>query len=181
MCLLATAFLALLSFASAQTPSYFVITSPALNDTWTSSGLNVVKWAASTDQGISGFDVELLRLSNDGILPIARLVPLTWSALNINLQGTPPGDDYFVVFLNYDSSIVYSVSARFSIAEKANPVNNAAIGPTVTVSGGPGPTKLFAQTFAPSTAQTNRLSLPWTSIMFSATIGLVYGLRVIHY
>ena len=76
---------------------------------------------------------------------------------------------------------MYSVSPRFSIAEKANPVNNAAIGPTVTVSGGPGPTKLFAQTFAPSTAQTNRLSLPWTSITLSATIGLVYGLRVIHY
>ncbi len=89
--------------------AYFVITSPTLNETWTTSGLNVIKWAASADQGIPGFDVELLRLSTDGILPIARTgrsfaaghslthqahhfkVPLTWSALNINLQGIPPG------------------------------------------------------------------------------------------
>jgi len=143
--------------------------------------LNVIKWAASADQGIAGFDVELLRLSTDGILPIARTVPLTWSALNINLQGIPPGDDYFAVFLNYDSSIVYSVSPRFRIEDKANPANNAAKGPTVTVSGSPGPTKAFAQTFAPSMAQTNRLLLPWTSLLLSVSIGLLYGLRIIHY
>ncbi|KAF8331852.1 uncharacterized protein EI90DRAFT_3055631 [Cantharellus anzutake] len=173
-------FSTLFSIASAQTPSYFMITSPALNDTWTAKGLNVVKWVVGVDQGINAFDIELLRLSTDGILPIARQVPTTWSALNIDLEGVPTGDDYFAVFLNYDSSTVYSVSPRFQIKDNAGSTSNAAAGPTVTVSGSPGPTKAFAQTFAPSMARMTRQPLPWLGVTLSLLIAFLFGFEVVH-
>jgi len=148
---------ALLTPCLGGTPSYFQVQSPVANSTWTSTGLNVVRWV-SANEGITSFDMHLIRLSTDGILPIAMTVPTSWFALNIYLEDTPPGSDYYLVFLNSADSSVYSISPRFQILSNGTASPTGAVNPkngpiaTVTVSGSPNPTRPFAQTFAVSGA-----------------------------
>lgn len=163
----------------AGTPSYFIVTSPAKNSTWINSGLNVVRWV-SAKEGVTSFDLQLVRLSSDGVIPIAKTVPTNWLAMNVYLTDTPPGDDYFLMFLNSEDSSMYSISPRFMIfsngtaATGAVASNNAPIS-TVTVSGAPNPTMQFAQTFAVSKASTtwgSNLIASWAAgVMFAASMG----------
>ena len=85
-------YLAQLCVVLATTPSYFYVTAPALNASWTNNGrqclfslghsivwltplasiiVNVVKWV-SAKEGIPNVDMQLVRLSVDGVLPIAQ-------------------------------------------------------------------------------------------------------------
>jgi hypothetical protein len=74
------------------------------------------------------------------------------NALNLALDSVPPGDDYFLIFLNSSHQTTYTVSQRFTILASggtpasAGPTNGAA--QTMSVSGGPNPTVGFATTFA---------------------------------
>ena len=100
MMLLSFAFLYLaqLCVVFSSTPSYFYVTAPTLNASWTNNGrqclfflfffgalhpsfvwltrlasviVNVVKWV-SAKEGIANVDMQLVRLSVDGVLPIAQ-------------------------------------------------------------------------------------------------------------
>jgi hypothetical protein len=82
-------------------------------------------------------------------------VSATGSSLNVFLQGAPPADDYFLLFLNSTHGIMYSTSSRFTILAANAAVNGShpspdPSSPTVTVSGSPNPTMAFATTFPPS-------------------------------
>lgn len=85
------------------------------------------------------------------IAPDLFLVPASNLSLNILLQDFPTGDDYFLLFMNSTHGAMYATSSRFSVVSQvsgpsgAKPISGVE---TVTVSGAPNPTRLFATTFA---------------------------------
>jgi len=131
--------------------SFFQITQPAVGTQWQNGAANLVTWDKAVGDGIHVMDVEMSRLSQDGLIFVARDVPTGPGALNIFLQDVPAADDYFLIFLNSTHGVMYTTSPKFTIGSSANA--SATTDPnvaTVTVSGGPNPTKAFATTFPPS-------------------------------
>ena len=102
------------------------------------------------------------------------------------LEDVPPGDDYFLLFINSTIGQMYAISSTFSVlAADATPSvtspSPAGSVPTVTVSGTPVPTPLFATTFATlpggavalfSSAQVNALLLTLLGCAFGASLTL---------
>ncbi|KAK0197981.1 hypothetical protein F5146DRAFT_1017709 [Armillaria mellea] len=139
-------------------PAYFVINEPQLSAQWSNGAVNVVTWAKGVEDDITSFDMEMLRLSQDGVTYIAynvEALPSSPKSLNIYLQDIPTGDDYFLIFLNSTLGLTHCVSSRFAIANATDVTSSASPSatpvssiPTVTVSGSPNPTKGFATTFA---------------------------------
>lgn len=113
---------------------------------------NLIQWNKGLLDGVNGFDVEMARLSTEGLTLIAKNVPAQQQSLNIFIQDIQPGDDYFLIFMNSTHGVMHATSPRFSVlAAGGNPSNkgsspNDAV-PTVTVSGAPDPTKAFVTTF----------------------------------
>ncbi|KAK7439521.1 hypothetical protein VKT23_017450 [Stygiomarasmius scandens] len=150
-----------LSCLATQTFAYFVITEPTSSTQWKNGEAHVVTWSKGGDD-ITGFDVELARLGDDGLIYVARDVPCikgSTPAINIALVDIPPADDYFVLFLNSTIGTIFSTSDRFSIlsssssadssSSSSSPTPNSAAA-TVTISGTPNPTKAFVTTFPAS-------------------------------
>ncbi|KAI8996304.1 hypothetical protein BD414DRAFT_477470 [Trametes punicea] len=137
--------------------SYFVISQPGKGAQWLNGAVNPITWTKGLLDGVHSVDIELARLSQDGLIFIARDVPASTStgALNLYLQDIPAGDDYYLLFLNSTHGLMYASSQRFAIAAAGNssagsPPAPAAGAPTVTISGAPNPTAVFATTFPPS-------------------------------
>ena len=100
------------------------------------------------------------------------LVPAAPGAINVFITDVPPGDDYFLLFINSTIGLMVGTSSQFSIlaastTPSVTPPSPAGGVPTVTVSGTPNVTQpLFGTTFA---------TLPGAAVaLFSAT--QVYGL-----
>ncbi|KAF5314361.1 hypothetical protein D9619_011943 [Psilocybe cf. subviscida] len=133
--------------------SYFEITNPVQGTQWVNNGVNVLTWEKGLLDGINGFDVEMARMSQDGLMLLARNVPAKQKQLNLMLKDVPPADDYFLIFINSTHGVMHATSNRFSIlaagtTPTATPTVTPAGGvPTVMVSGGPNPTAQFATTF----------------------------------
>ncbi|KAF8956775.1 hypothetical protein BDZ97DRAFT_1670982, partial [Flammula alnicola] len=132
--------------------SYFVINEPQSKEQWVNNAAHLVSWQKGVLDGIYGFDVEMARMSQDGLTLVARNVPATQGKLNLMLQDVPPGDDYFLIFINSTLGVLHATSQMFSVlaassTPTATPASPAGGVPTVTVSGGPNPTQLFATTF----------------------------------
>ena len=128
-------------------------------------------------------------LNNIYIYFLISSIPLVLSdpgAINIVLEDVPPGDDYFLLFINSTIGQMYAISSTFSVlAADATPSvtspSPAGSVPTVTVSGTPVPTPLFATTFATlpggavalfSSAQVNALLLTLLGCAFGASLTL---------
>ena len=93
-------------------------------------------------------------------------VPTQPGAMNIFIQDLPPADDYYLLFLNSTIGTMYATSPRFSIGDSSNgtQTTNPSL-PTVTVSGGPNPTNVFATTFP---ASANGVAVPgWRAVQGS--------------
>ncbi|KAF9554080.1 hypothetical protein CPC08DRAFT_766996 [Agrocybe pediades] len=153
-------------FISTVSANYFVINEPHLQTQWQNNAVNVVTWQKGVLDGIHGFDVEMARLSQNGLILVARNVPANQKVLNLYMQDVPPGNDYFLIFINSTHGVMHATSPRFEIlAPNASPSSEnksaspvAGI-PTVTVSGGPNPTAQFATTF-PAISSGLRLQVP---------------------
>ncbi|KAF8830611.1 hypothetical protein HHX47_DHR2000801 [Lentinula edodes] len=139
-----------------STVAYFIINEPDSSSQWSNGASNLISWTKGLEDGIDAFDVELARLTDDGLIFVARDVPCAkgdTSALNIYLQDVPAANDYFLLFLNSTPGTMYATSSRFTIldsstsANASQPSTNPSAA-TVTVSGSPNPTQLFATTFA---------------------------------
>ncbi|KAI0820147.1 hypothetical protein BC628DRAFT_1331131 [Trametes gibbosa] len=149
-----------------QASSYFIINEPPKGGQWTNNAVNPISWTKGLLDGVHNVDIELARLSTDGLIFVARDVPAAVSTggVNIFIQDIPTADDYYLLFVNSTNGVMYSSSQQFSIADSANgtaasPIASAA---TVTVSGGPNPTAVFATTFPPSA---NGIGLPaWKAV-----------------
>jgi len=63
---LQTSYLSLFLYAA-----YFVITEPTSSTQWKNGEAHVVTWSKGGDD-ITGFDVELARLGDDGLIYVAR-------------------------------------------------------------------------------------------------------------
>jgi len=143
--------------------NYFIITQPAAGTQWANGAANLVTWTKGLGDGIDGVDVEMSRMSMDGLFFVAKDAPTKPGALNIFLQNIPPADDYYLLFLNSTSGNMFATSAKFSIGSTANSSAATASGAaTVTVSGTPNPTAVFATTFPPNA---NGVAMPgWRAI-----------------
>jgi hypothetical protein len=51
---------------------YFIINEPAAQREWVNNGVNLVSWSKGLLDGINGFDVEMARMSTDGLTLVAR-------------------------------------------------------------------------------------------------------------
>ncbi|KAJ7093082.1 hypothetical protein C8R44DRAFT_835467 [Mycena epipterygia] len=145
----------LLSVLVSSASSYFVVTAPKLNDQWANGETRMISWTKGANDGISSFDIEMSQLSTDGLTLIAKNVPSADSSqksINILLQDVPPGDDYFLLFLNSTHGVMYATSPRFSVLPAGTSSNSSSTtnpkAATVTVSGAPNPTQAFATIFA---------------------------------
>lgn len=83
---------------------------------------------------------------------ISPTVPAKPNKINLMLTDVPPGDDYFLIFLNSTHGVMHATSHRFTIlaansSPTSSPPSPDASVPTVTVSGSPNPTHQFATTF----------------------------------
>ncbi|KAI0633145.1 hypothetical protein C8Q77DRAFT_1122202 [Trametes polyzona] len=150
----------------AHASSYFVINEPAKGAQWVNGAVNPISWTKGLLDGVRIVDIELSRLSQDGLIFVARDVPAAVSTggVNVFIQDIPTADDYYLLFVNSTTGIMYASSQQFAITDSGNgttpsPVGGAA---TVTVSGGPNPTAVFATTFPPSA---NGVSSPaWKTV-----------------
>jgi len=138
---------------SARTSAYFMVTEPTGSSQWVNGVANPVKWTKGANDGVIMVDVELSRLSQDGLTFVAMNVPGNPGSLNILLQDVPPGDDYYLIFMNSTHGVMYAASPRFTILPASSSPNSTQPSPishvtTVTVSGSPNPTQPFATTFA---------------------------------
>ena len=169
--------------------NYFVITAPAAQSQWQNNVANLVSWEKGVLDDVYGFDVEMARMSTDGLTLVARNVPATQKRLNILLQDIPAGDDYFLIFINSTHGVMHATSSKFTVLASSatpstTPPSPAGGVPTVTISGTPNPTQQFATTFPAiasgglrsvlGVAQVNALMVTLLGIAFGAawTIGL---------
>jgi hypothetical protein len=167
--------LALAAFAS-YASAYFVATAPQLNDQWANGQTRQVSWVKGVNDGVTSFDIEMSRLSMDGLSLVAQNVPAvsgSQKSINIQLQDVPPGDDYFLLFVNYTCGIMYASSPVFTVLPAGASTTNGstATNPsasTVTVSGAPNPTQTFAMTFP---LVTSGASQRWSSVATSTALG----------
>ncbi|KAG6856145.1 hypothetical protein H0H87_007150 [Tephrocybe sp. NHM501043] len=123
-----------------ESSAYFVITEPTRQTQWTIGTSNTISWQKGVRDGITVFDVEMARLSTDGLTLVAR-------------NDVPEGDDYFLLFLNSTHGVMHATSPRFSIVSASSAKSTASVSAasnaqTVTISGAPNPTRQFAATFA---------------------------------
>ncbi|TDL27097.1 hypothetical protein BD410DRAFT_783284 [Rickenella mellea] len=134
--------------------SYFIVNQPQQGSQWVNGQANPISWTKGLLDGVNSVDVELARLSSDGLIYVASSVNAKTGSLNVLPQNVPPADDYYLLFLNVSHGAMYALSPRFSIlsAGASSPSSTAApiaAAPTVTLSGGPNPTAaVFATTFA---------------------------------
>ncbi|KAI0298022.1 hypothetical protein B0F90DRAFT_1867904 [Multifurca ochricompacta] len=134
-------------------PSDFQVTAPTKGTQWVNGQTYPVTWTKGLLDGIELFDLELTRMNTEGLVLVARDGESLYLRLNIQINSVPPGDDYFLLFLNSTHGVLYGNSQSFSIVNSGSgnsSVNPLPSKPTVTVSGGPNPTAQFATTFAQS-------------------------------
>ncbi|KAF8147703.1 hypothetical protein B0H34DRAFT_669357 [Crassisporium funariophilum] len=165
---------------AAQVSGYFIIDEPQKGREWSNNAANLVSWKKGLLDGINGFDVEMARMSQDGLTLIARNVPAKQGKLNLMLQDVPPGDDYFLIFINSTHGVMHATSNRFTIlspsaSPSATPPSPAGGVPTVTIHGGPHPTAPFATTFAAIANGAASLTNMQASHMMNAIIGTLMG------
>lgn len=52
--------------------AYFVINQPAKGATWVNNAVNPISWTKGLLDGVTAVDIELARLSEDGLIFVAR-------------------------------------------------------------------------------------------------------------
>ncbi|KAN0130568.1 hypothetical protein V8E53_009820 [Lactarius tabidus] len=150
--------------------AYFMVTAPTKGVQWGNNQTYPVSWVKGLLDGVNYIDLELTRMSVDGLILIARDIPAASGGINLALNSVPPGDDYFLLFVNSTHGVMYGTSPQFSITSAGS--GNAstqliAKQPTVTISGGPNPTAQFAATFG-ATSGAVHARRPNTAAVLSA-------------
>jgi len=172
-----TAACLVLSALVSSVSSYFVVTGPALNDQWANGDTRAVSWVKGVNDGVTSFDLEMSQLTTDGLTLIAKNVPSgdsSQKSINIQLQDVPPGDDYFLLFINSTNGAMYATSPRFTVLASGGTSNGTtttnAKAATVTVSGAPNPTAPWATTFAIATSAASRPTFAGLSTLLLAAV-----------
>jgi len=174
-------FITLLLTPWAIATTYFNIQEPQAGRQWPNGVANPVQWKKGLLDDVPYFDIEIGRLSVDGILLVATNVPATFTALNIYFDSVPTGDDYYMTFMNHTQGATHAISPQFSIVDSVSsdkgtqpsPVANV---PTVTVSGAPNPTATFATAFPDTGSALSMLGIRgWASTTLTVVCGVAAG------
>ncbi|KAF8268482.1 hypothetical protein EI94DRAFT_1771571 [Lactarius quietus] len=147
-----------------------MVTSPTKGAQWANNGTFPVSWVKGVLDGVDYIDLELTRVSTDGLILIARDIPASSGGINLALSSVPVADDYFLLFLNSTHGIMYGTSLAFSIVNPGagnTSVKPIPSKPTVTITGGPNPTAQFVATFGASSGA-ERAWRPNTAAVLSA-------------
>ncbi|EAU87867.2 hypothetical protein CC1G_01514 [Coprinopsis cinerea okayama7 len=175
-------------FFLSSVSAYFVVTNPARDAQWVNGQVNVVTWEKGLMDGINGFDVEMARMSADGLILVARNVLSKPHSLGIYIENIPPGDDYVVICINSTHGVLHGTSQRFTILPSGAtptttqpPLDKKAV--TVTVTQGPNPTAFWATTLPPvpySGSTSVRMGMGWGEggVGVLATVAGVVGAAV---
>jgi len=157
--------------------AYFNIIEPQAGRQWQNGAANPVQWTKGLLDQIPTFDIEIGRLSVDGILLVATQVPASLTALNIYFESVPNGNDYYMTFMNHTQGSVYIVSPQFSIVDSVTSTQPSPVsGPTVTVSGAPNPTATFATAFPATGSAVSLLGMRgYTSTVLAVACGMAAG------
>ncbi|KIJ41888.1 hypothetical protein M422DRAFT_31539 [Sphaerobolus stellatus SS14] len=182
-------FVLFLSFARVALSVYFVVNTPSKGDKWVNDQVNYVTWTIGrNDQNpVSVFDLELVRLSAEGINYIAKNVPVGAPGLPLELHDVPAGDDYFLVFINSTHGLEYAMSNQFTILSDGSDNGTSIKTPstkkgqsllaTVTVNGPPNPTNPFIHTFAPTSGSPRTIKISSISaIMVGSVVAAITAL-----
>lgn len=108
--------------------------------------------------------------------PFDTLVPALLGSFNLDITGLPAADDYYLLFINSTHGVLYGNSYAFSIVDSATNASTPKLDsskPTVSVSGGPNPTAVFATTFPASAS-----SAMGTYVIGTGVVGMI-GLAVV--
>jgi len=176
-----TAFIVLAFFSVKASANYFIVSNPAASAQWSNNAANLLTWQKAVLDGVNMFDVEMSRMSTDGLTLIARNVPAAQGQLNLFLQDVPAGNDYFLIFINSTHGVLHTTSSLFTILPASSTPsgttpNPAAGVPTVTVSGGPNPTQQFATTFPALPSAAHRMLPPvHISQLLLTLFGIFFG------
>ncbi|KAL5498168.1 hypothetical protein ACEPAH_2298 [Sanghuangporus vaninii] len=135
--------------------SYFEFVQPTTGTEWINGEVHPIIWEKGLLDGVGMFDLELARLSQDGIIKAALNVPANAHYMNVLVQDVPAADDYYLLFINSTHGGMYAISPRFTVLEAGSSIQNTsasaepavATATTLTISGGPNPTAVFATTF----------------------------------
>lgn len=58
--------------SSRLSANYFIINDPQLSTQWSNNAPNLITWSKGLRDGVHGFDVEMARLSKNGLSLVAR-------------------------------------------------------------------------------------------------------------
>ncbi|KAH9957114.1 hypothetical protein BC827DRAFT_1138482, partial [Russula dissimulans] len=131
-----------------------------------------LQWTKGLKDNIHYVDIELVRLSEDGLFLVALNASASSNGINLYLDSVPADDDYYVVLLDSIHGIVYAKSQAFSIVNgtsNSSTPQPLASKPTVTITGTPNPTAQFATTF-PVSSNGVRPWRPSSATLLSAVL-----------
>ncbi|KAK0190393.1 hypothetical protein F5146DRAFT_930846, partial [Armillaria mellea] len=129
--------------------AYFTIKEPQESTQWLNNAVNVLSWEKGIWDGLTFFDIEMVRLNTVGITHVA----FNGAYICVCILDVPTGDDYFMVFINSTHMVKHCLSDMFSVANATDISTSASVTPdstvpTITISGAPNPTQVFITTFA---------------------------------
>ncbi|VDB83959.1 unnamed protein product [Peniophora sp. CBMAI 1063] len=169
----------LITLASAA-HAYFHVSSPTKDMQWVNGKTYMTTWSKGVNDGVIMFDLELARLSVDGLILIAQNIDAKLGSLNIMLNDVPAGDDYYLLYVNSTHGVMHATSPKFSILasgsdSSSNGTTATGTSPTVTISGAPNPTAHFATTFPAISAALPLLSAPHFAPLLAAATTVLVG------
>ncbi|KZV66168.1 hypothetical protein PENSPDRAFT_755880 [Peniophora sp. CONT] len=170
----ALCFLSFSSFAHA----YFHVSSPTKDMQWVNGKTYMTTWSKGVNDGVVMFDLELARLSVEGLILVAQNIDAKLGSLSITLNDIPPGDDYYLLYVNSIHGVMHATSPKFAILASgsdstSNGTTPTGTSPTVTVSGAPNPTAHFATTFPVISAALPILRAPHFAPLLAAGATLI--------
>ena len=109
---------------------------------------------------------------------IRKTVPASTStgSLNLFLQDVPAADDYYLLFLNSTSGVMFTSSSKFTIGDSSSNATATSPdleAPTVTISGGPDPLKNFVTTFPANANGVESGKMGWQGVRMQVLAAVV--------
>ena len=108
---------------------------------------------------------------------IRKTVPASTStgSLNLFLQDVPAADDYYLLFLNSTSGVMFTSSSKFARDSSSNATATSPDpeAPTVTISDEPDPLKSFVTTFPANANGMESGKMGWQGVRMQVLAAVV--------
>ena len=96
--------------------------------------------------------------------------------INLFFQDVPAADDYYLLFLNSTSGVMFTSSSKFAIRDSSSNATATSPDPeasTVTISGGPDPLKNFVTTFPANVNRVESARMGWQGVRMQVLAAVV--------